>query len=401
MIGITANKEILRLLVQYRHEPTLIDTVIQPLWDTRPHQDVRACLITSLLHFLNKCGRDDSSPIWTILDQATQDDYLPVIQTLFVRTRGESRWPLANSDDRLIRTFVDRIQFRVFDHPNKLDARLHAWSRIDYEHCDVRKLFDKAQELCVQFDKNANTCCEAAFGKIIAACQYFSSDGSSGDLLLDLVKAVMARRKEVDVAQNALDARHDLPVYHRVHRLLNLLASHIDGLRIQSEASLRAIADFALQFDITFAPIVGRILIGLAKNKEDLYAVLLHLKERLLDTYAQRVISKLGVQLGKKDRFCPFVEQLSVEEKLALVEWFVHEKQQEPFVFDLLTAKIFPHASADREQCRVLLRHLRQCHHPYVQQRALEYTVPWHTEDGLVNDDDAGDMYNSCTSDMS
>ena len=156
LIGITANKEILRLLVQYRNEPTLIDTVIQPLWARKPHPDVRACLIVSLLHFLDKCGQDETSPIWTILEQAAEDDYLPVIHALFVRTPRESPWVLTrlgNSDSRLFRTFVNRIQFRVIDHPNKLDARLHAWSRVDYNHCDLRELFHKAKELCVQFNK--------------------------------------------------------------------------------------------------------------------------------------------------------------------------------------------------------------------------------------------------------
>ncbi|CAF0893529.1 unnamed protein product [Didymodactylos carnosus] len=310
---------------------------------------------------------------------------------------------LVNSDNRLFQTFVNRIQFRVFDHPSRLDARLYAWSRFDYNHCDVRRLFHKAKELCVQFDKNVNTCSGAAFERIIAAYRRVSNlprDRSSPDLLVDLVQAIMTHRQELDDTQNAIDARHDLPVYHRVHRLLDLLGAHIDELRTQSEESLHAIADLALRFDLTFAPIVGRILIGLAKNRTELNAVLVHLQEFLGDSYAQRLISKLGVQLGKTDRFCSFVEQLSGEEKLDLVEWFVREQHQESFVFDLLTKKVFLQANADRERCQLLLRQLRQSRHLDVRQKALKYTVAWNEDDGPINDGD-DEMDVSSDSDIS
>jgi hypothetical protein len=54
------------------------------------------------------------------------------------------------------------------EHPTNLQAKVYAWSRVDYEHSDANKLFDKASSICVQFSKDANACWQAAFGKIIA-----------------------------------------------------------------------------------------------------------------------------------------------------------------------------------------------------------------------------------------
>jgi len=78
-----------------------------------------------------------------------------------------------NSTDNLFRKFVERIQFRVWDHPSKLEARIYAWSRVNYEHCDATKLFDKAKQLCVQFDEDANATWKAALDKIISCCKTF------------------------------------------------------------------------------------------------------------------------------------------------------------------------------------------------------------------------------------
>lgn len=108
--------------------------------------------------------------MWTILEQAAQDDYLPVIKSLFSADRGEQRWPLSklkSMSKDLFKIFVNRIQFKVLDHPTLLEARLWAWSNIEYEYCDINKLIEKVQFLCIQFDKNANTLWKQAFEKII------------------------------------------------------------------------------------------------------------------------------------------------------------------------------------------------------------------------------------------
>jgi hypothetical protein len=172
-LGITANKEILRLLIEYVSDPSLIKNLIKPLWDSHPHQDVRACLILTLLHFIGKSNsNDDQTIIWKILEEAADDDYLPVVQSLFDAHRGTSRWPLSplrNSSDQIFQTFINRIQFRILNHPTSLEARLWAWSNIDYEHCDSQKLIEKGKQLCIQFDKDANTLWVNAFNKIISS----------------------------------------------------------------------------------------------------------------------------------------------------------------------------------------------------------------------------------------
>jgi hypothetical protein len=154
----------------------LIISVIKPLWDSRPHEDVRVCLILTLLNFIDKLNlNDDKIIIWKIFEEAADDNYLPVVQSLFCDYRGNSRWPLSrlrNSSNNIFQTFIDRIQFRILDHPTSLEARLWAWSNIDYEYCDSQKLIEKAQQLCSQFDKNANALWENAFKKIISCYQY-------------------------------------------------------------------------------------------------------------------------------------------------------------------------------------------------------------------------------------
>lgn len=172
-IGITANKEILRLLTEYSSDSSLIRSVIQPLWTSRPHQDVRACLIFTLLYFLEKIPPNDEEKIlWKILEDATDDQYLPVIQSLFPDYRGDPHWPLTrliNISNELFERFVNEIQFRVLDHPTSLEIRLWAWSNIDDEHCDFQKLLEKAQQLCTQFNRAANTLWENAFQRILSS----------------------------------------------------------------------------------------------------------------------------------------------------------------------------------------------------------------------------------------
>ena len=141
------------------------------IWDSHPHQDVRTCLILTLLHFIGKSNSsDDEIIIWNILEEAANDDYLPVIDTLFAASRGITRWPLTHlkdSSNQIFQQFVNRIQIKILDHPTSLQARSLAWSSIDYEHCHINKLIEKAQQLCIQFDKDANTLWIKAFHHII------------------------------------------------------------------------------------------------------------------------------------------------------------------------------------------------------------------------------------------
>jgi hypothetical protein len=161
----------LRLLIQYRFNSTLITSVLKPLWDSRPHPDIRACLVMILLHFIHESNvNDDISEVWSILEQAAYDDYDPVVLALFGANEKGIRRPsrgLKDSSKTLLQTFAQRIQMKVLDHPMSLTARIWAWSLLDGEYCDINMITEKAHQLCIQFDKNANSLWKQAFEKIL------------------------------------------------------------------------------------------------------------------------------------------------------------------------------------------------------------------------------------------
>ena len=125
----------------------------------------------TLLNFIDKLHSDDEKTImWKILEESADDHYLPVVQSLFSNYRGSTRWPLSrliNSSETIFQMFINRIQFRILDHPTSLEARLWAWSNIDSAHCDSQKLIEKSKVLCIQFDQNAKTLWESAFNQLI------------------------------------------------------------------------------------------------------------------------------------------------------------------------------------------------------------------------------------------
>jgi hypothetical protein len=170
-LGITANKGIIRLLIEYRSDSYLISSLLKPLWDNRPHEDIRASLIFTLLHFVQTTNSNDHlNIIWKILSEAAKDEYLLVIECLFEMNKEGPRWPLLklkNVSDQIFEIFVNKIQFLVLDHPTSLKARSIAWANIDHKYSNTLKLIEKAQQLCTQFDKDANTLWETAFKTII------------------------------------------------------------------------------------------------------------------------------------------------------------------------------------------------------------------------------------------
>ncbi|CAF1145573.1 unnamed protein product [Rotaria sp. Silwood1] len=385
-LGITANKEILRLLIQYVSDPSLINIVIKPLWDSHPHQDIRACLILTLLHFIGKSNsNDDNIIIWNILEQATYDDYLPVVQSLFAAHRGNSRWPLSklkNTSKNLFETFVNQIQFKILDHPTSLEARSYAWSHLECEHCHMNELIEKARNLCIQFDKNANILWVKAFEKMILF--YKQQKLSSLDIIINVIKQVMLCREDVDSKQNAIDNQHDLPVYHRIETILKNLTSIMDQLDNEKKIQFRSLTPIFLQFDKTLAPLIGKLLIKIAQNKEDIEDGLKILQENLSEIYFERILTELSSFIHQ-DGSCHFIQHLSIDEKLNLAQWFIKEKNRPLLVFDLLTNHVFNQSAIDREQCQNLLRHLRQCENLSVKEKAMSYIVPWRDDDGLDN----------------
>lgn len=161
----------LRLSVQFCFDPTLIISIFKPLWDTKPHPDIRACLVTILIKFIHDRNfMGEESVIWSILEEAAHDDYDPAVLALCGADAKyifrQSRWLRASPSN--LRIFVERIQMKMLDHSASLTIRMWAWSQLDAEYCDINLVMDKARQLSIQSDKNADRLCENAFQKILS-----------------------------------------------------------------------------------------------------------------------------------------------------------------------------------------------------------------------------------------
>ncbi|CAF4051216.1 unnamed protein product [Adineta steineri] len=387
-LGTTANKELLRLLVEFVSNTNLVKLIIKPIWNNHPHQDIRACLILSLFHFIGKiASNEEENIIWEILEEAAKDEYLPVVQKLFINPLEKSRCQLSklkNSSEETFERFVKEIQFKVLSHPTSLEARLLAWSNIDYEYCDKNKLVEKGQEECAQFDIEGNTLWEKAFEKIISI--YKQEKTCSFDIIIDIIKKIMSRREEIDLNENenGNDAQHDLPVYHRIEHVLAILNSHMTTFNKEKKITFRSITSIVLQFDKTLAYNLGIILIRAAENKEDLEDILKNLEENLPKDYFERILTELSDFITNRHS-CSFIDELNANEKLELAQWFIKEKKRILFVFKFLLNLVFHELNVDREECKILLRQMRQSDNLFIRREAMNYTVPW-TEDGsLIN----------------
>jgi hypothetical protein len=197
----------------------------------------------------------------------------------------------------------------------------------------------------------------------------------------------MNYREELDLNENTLYNQNDLPVYRRINNILELLVASIGEIDFQQRLCFRSFARSILQFEITMAAIVGKFLIKLAQNKEDLDEILTIFQQYLPTVYFEHVIIKLASFLTANDGSCPFIQQLNIEEKFQLALWFINERNQALFVFDLLKKEIFNKTSVDNQQCQILLRQMRQSQILLLRQQALEYKVPWR-KDGTINDND-------------
>jgi hypothetical protein len=186
----------------------------------------------------------------------------------------------------------------------------------------------------------------------------------------------MSRREEIDSKENAINNQHDLPVYHRIHRILTNLIPLINRFDDEEKLSFRSFAPIIFQFDKTFALLIGTLLIKIAENREDLESMLILFQENLSENYFERILIQLATVLSNKYSYS-FIQKLNINEKLDLAQWFIKEKDQGLFVFDLLKNHVFNRANIDREQCQNLLRQLRQSENLFLRQQALEYTVHW------------------------
>ncbi|CAF3874554.1 unnamed protein product [Rotaria magnacalcarata] len=204
-----------------------------------------------------------------------------------------------------------------------------------------------------EFDKNAKTLWETAFNQMIS--YYKKQKKSSSEAILDIIEKLVVPREELDSKENAIDNQHDLPVYHRIHQILTTLIHHIHRFDNERKLSFRSLAPILLQFDKTFAMMIGRLLIKIAQNRDDLQSILILFQEHLSENYFESVLIQLATMNSNKKYGC-FVYQLNVNEKLDLCQWFIKEKDRGLFVFDLLKNHVLINKSdAHREQCQDLL----------------------------------------------
>ena len=71
---------------------------------------------------------------------------------------------------------------------------------------------------------------------------FFFLNRSSSDIIIDIIQKIMSRREEIDSKENAIDNQHDLPVYHRIQRILTNLNSHINQFDNEKKLSFRSFA---------------------------------------------------------------------------------------------------------------------------------------------------------------
>ncbi|CAF1313648.1 unnamed protein product [Adineta steineri] len=381
--GITANKAILRLLIQYRFNTSLITSILKPLWDSHPHPDIRACLIKILLHFIHKSNVNEDHnelEIWSILEQAAHDDYRPVVYALFgFDGKGSCRTlsGLEGLSSEVLEIFVRRIQMKILDHPTSINARIWAWCELESEYCNINIVIDKARQLCLQFDNDANDLWKLAFKKILL---FYKLKKISCNDVVNFIESIIYHDKDIDLNQN------DVHTYHRMNELLDLFISSIGKIDDEQRQCFRTFALSILQFEITMALLVGKLLMKLARSRDDLEEMLTVFQSSLSPVYFEHVIINLESYLNANDGSCPYVQQLNIEEKFDFAQWCINKMNIPLFVFDLLKNQIFNKASIDKQQCQILLRQMRQSQNLLLRQKALQYKVPW-KQDGTMNND--------------
>ncbi|CAF1409925.1 unnamed protein product [Adineta steineri] len=168
--------------------------------------------------------------------------------------------------------------------------------------------------------------------------------------------------------------------------LLDLFISSIGKIDDEQRQCFRTFALSILQFEITMAPLVGKLLMKLARSRDDLEEMLTVFQSSLSPVYFEHIIINLESYLNANDGSCPYVQQLNIEEKFDFAQWCINKMNVPLFVFDLLKNQIFNKASIDKQQCQILLRQMRQSQNLLLRQKALQYNVPW-KQDGTMNND--------------
>ena len=202
----------------------------------------------------------------------------------------------------------------------------------------------------------------------------FNSFRISANDLTDFIQSIIDDGKQLESSEN------DLPVYHRINNLLELFITSIGEIDLEQRLCFRSLALSILQCELTMAGLVGKLLLKLAQNRDDLEEILNSFQQHLPAVYFEHTLIRLASNLGANDDSCPFVQQLSTDEKFQLALWFIHTKNQPLFVFDLLKNQVFNKSSVDKQQCQVLLRQMKQNENLLLRQLVLEYKIPWNNQ---------------------
>ncbi|CAF0890863.1 unnamed protein product [Adineta steineri] len=163
-----------------------------------------------------------------------------------------------------------------------------------------------------------------------------------------------------------------------------LLLQHFDLLlkKLNASNAKYSITPVILQFDKTLAYNLTIILIRIAESKEDLEDILQNLEQNLPDNYFEKTLIDLSSVINK-GQSCRFIDQLNGNDKLQLAKWFIKDRNRTLFVFKFLLNLVFHESNANREECKNLLRQMRQSDNLCVRRQAMNYTVPW-AEDGTL-----------------
>ena len=201
---------------------------------------------------------------------------------------------------------------------------------------------------------------------------------SSIEKLLEVIDKLMSRRDEIDPKENGIDNQHDLPVYHRIQRLLNNFTSHINQFNPEKINEFRLFSKKILLFDRTFASLLGTLFIRISKTKEEIEEFFQFFEKNLPSNYFRRLLTQFGTFFIKENS-SPFLEQLNLQEKIQLVQWFI-EKNRILFIWDLLQEQILNQTNIDRQIAKNFIQQIRSTDDLFLRQQAMEYTVPWNQD---------------------
>ena len=386
ILGITANKEILRLLIQYRWNSSLFEKVLYPFWLSKPHQDVRLCLVQILLRYIET--NFENEKLWTIFEQAAVDEYIEVIASLVGVSLTErkynrrGRYRLSTGSSLPIRfnshrkIYVERVQMKVLDHPTSLESRRIAWTSIMYQYLDDPSvLLTKAKDLCLTLNKDGKSLSSSAFEQMIN-CIVLNPTEQNSKYVFDLFDELMTdvKLQRFNQRNNAVDSNSDLSVYQRVKALFEQLTKRLSELE-SINLQLKSLAIAVLSYEKTLAVTVGLYLLKLTRSTDELIEVATILREQLQDdqAYLNYTIQKLSSHIN----ISPLYQTLSQDEKLLLCDQLKSDEMTALLIFPYFTAELLPQSSIDFGKCGELLKFFRSSKNLILKHLAMETRCTW------------------------